>query len=66
MTEQWSELERWLRSPDAGWFVDGAVLGNVPLYEADEILEDFGIVPSRSSRIRLGRAVDEALCSGEA
>jgi hypothetical protein len=57
---RWEVLQAWIASPDGDWFVDAAVLGFLPAYEADEVLEDYGLEASTENRRELARRVDAA------
>lgn len=54
----WEVLQAWLASPAGDWFVDAAVLGFLPAYEAEEVLEEYGLEVSSSNRRELARMVD--------
>lgn len=62
----WTRLQAWLRTSDAGSFMDDAVMGCLPAYEAGELLEDYGLEDTAENRRRLGRELDAALTAGEA
>lgn len=64
--EKWAALDRWLRSSDAHWFVDDAVLGGLPVYAVDEALEDYGITATPENRRQVGYLVDAAIREGVA
>jgi len=60
----WAGVRSWLRSSDSDWFHDDAVLGCLPVYEAEELLLDFGIEATPAALRQLGRAIDESLVAG--
>jgi hypothetical protein len=60
----WQGVRGWLRTSDSDWFHDEAVLGGLPLYEAEELLLDYGIRPTADNLRRLGRELDESLMEG--
>lgn len=62
----WAELEAWLRSSDGGRLVDDAVLGCLPAWEADELLEEYGLPVTAATRRELGRLIDRLVTCGEA
>lgn len=57
-------LARWLRSPDADWFIDAAVLGELPAYEAGEILADYGLADVAENLRWLRHEIDAACREG--
>jgi hypothetical protein len=57
-------LALWLRTSDADGFVDSAVLGDLPAYEADEVLADHGMESTRENRNWLRAEIDAALAEG--
>jgi hypothetical protein len=63
--DPWRDVDAWLRTSDAHQFVDDAVLGCLPTYEADELLTDYGIPADQDTRRRLARMIDAALTAGE-
>jgi hypothetical protein len=63
-SSDWSALRRWLRTSDADWFLDDAVLGAVELATAQEILVDYGVEPCPESYRQLGREINAALAEG--
>lgn len=65
-SENWAYLIDWLRTPDADWLVDEAVLGGLPLHEAEALLVDFDITPSRAELQRLAAEIDALLVTGAA
>ena len=64
LTHKWVRLIAWLRTSEAHYFLDEAVLGGMPLWEAEELLQDYGLAPSKENLRELGRQVDRALAEG--
>ena len=60
----WGNVKAWLRTSNADWFLDEAVLGGLPLYEAEELLVDFHIPATKANLKQLGVEVDAALREG--
>jgi len=60
----WKAVRTWLRTADADVFIDEAVLGGLPLWEAVETLEDFGITGTREHLRMLGLEIDAAIGEG--
>lgn len=60
----WTQVDAWLHTAEADWFIDEAVLGGLPEYEADEVLVDFDIIPHRESRRTLALLVNAAISDG--
>ena len=54
------ELRKWLRSSDADWFLDDAVLGCLSTNIVLEVAEDYGV-----SVRDVGREINVALMEGE-
>lgn len=61
-SSEWAVLARWLRTTSGDDVLDAAVLGYWPEYEADGLLEQFGIPATRDTRRELARQIDAALC----
>jgi len=64
LTHRWVKLQAWLRSSDAHYFLDEAVLGGMPLWEAEEVLADYGLPVTKENLRELGRQVNRALSEG--
>jgi len=60
----WKGVRAWLRSSDSDWFHDEAVLGGLPVYEAEELLLDFNIPATAANLSQLGREVNASLLQG--
>jgi hypothetical protein len=60
----WKPVCEWLRTKDAEYFVDAAVLGSLPAWEAEELLIDHDIAVSPASLRRLGLEIDAAIQEG--
>ena len=57
----WDNVAAWLRSDDSAWLADEACMGTLPLYEAEALLDDFGIPATRRNLRALGQEIELAL-----
>lgn len=57
----WNYVADWLKTPEADWFVDDAVMGSLPVHEADALLAEFDIVANVESRRTLALLIDDAI-----
>lgn len=58
---KWAAVRKWLDSPDAEWFIDAIECGDLPAYEADAVLVDYGIPATRSALAQLRDVLAEVL-----
>lgn len=63
---RWDNVRAWLRTRDADRFVDEAVLGGLPEWEAVELLAEHGLPAGKDALRKLGVEVDAAITAGQA